>query len=95
MVRTLSSKKNFSANCKGSEEIEPLLSGDLIDSSISNPGHSSIGIPVNNSMDYAVCNSTNNLTNNLTNNSTNNLANNSRKENSNNQELSCFDQSHH
>jgi formylglycine-generating enzyme required for sulfatase activity len=77
MVRTLSSKKILSANCKDSEEIEPFLSGDLIDSSISNPGHSYIGIPVNYSMDYTICNSTNKSTNNLTNNSTNNLTNNS------------------
>ena len=47
MVRTLTHEKKFSANRKGSEEIEPLLSGDLIENSISNSTHSSIGIPVN------------------------------------------------
>ena len=60
MVRTLIPEKIFSANCRGSEETEPLLSGDLIDSSISNSTHSSIGIPVNSPMNDAVHNSTTN-----------------------------------
>jgi formylglycine-generating enzyme required for sulfatase activity len=58
VVRTLTPGKKFSANCKGSEEIEPLLSGDLINSSISNSTHSSIGISVNNPVNDPVSSST-------------------------------------
>jgi len=83
-VRTLISKRVFPGNCKGSEEIEPLLSGDLIDNSINNPSHNSIGIPVNNPMDDAVRNSMNNSMHNSTNNPVKNSINSSMNNSVNN-----------
>jgi len=81
-VRTLILEKKFSSHSKGSEEIKPLISGDLIDSSISNSIYS-CSIPVNNSMDTAVRNSMNDSLNNQVNDpissSMNNSINNSIK----------------
>lgn len=66
MVRTLIPEKKFSSHCKGSEEIEPLISGGLVNSSISNSLHS-CGVPVNNPMDNTVRNSMNDSINNQVN----------------------------
>jgi len=82
-VRTLISEKKFSLHYKGSEEIEPLISGDLIDSSISNSIHS-CGVPVNNPMDNAVRNSMSDPTNNQVNDPISNSLNNSLNNSSNN-----------
>jgi formylglycine-generating enzyme required for sulfatase activity len=76
-VRTLIPKRFFPGNCKGPEEIEPLLSSDLIDRPISSLNHSSIDIPVNNPMDDAVRNSKNDPINSSINNSINTSLNNS------------------
>jgi formylglycine-generating enzyme required for sulfatase activity len=59
-VRTLIYEKIFSTNSKGSEEIEPILSGDSINSSIGDSIHSSIDILLSSSTDDTVRNSMNN-----------------------------------
>ncbi|HEY3362661.1 MAG TPA: formylglycine-generating enzyme family protein [Methanosarcina sp.] len=69
-MRTLIPKRVFPGNCKCPEEIEPLLSSDLIDRPISSPTHSSFNVPVNNLMDNAV----HNLMNNSMDNSIENLS---------------------
>ena len=64
MVRTLIPEKKFSLRCKGSEEIEPLKSGGLVNGSISNSIHS-CGVSVNNPIDNVVHNSMRDSMNNL------------------------------
>jgi formylglycine-generating enzyme required for sulfatase activity len=44
MVRTLTPKRNFPEECKGSEEIKSLSSDDLIENSSSSPMRNSIGM---------------------------------------------------
>ena len=56
MVRTLTPEKNFPEECKGSEEIEPLLSDDLIE----DPIRSSIRSSINNSIDNSASSSMSN-----------------------------------
>lgn len=73
-MRTLIPKRVFAENCKCSEEIEPLLSSDLIDRPISSPTHNSFDTPVNNLMDDAVRNSINGSVNNSMDNSIENLS---------------------
>jgi len=56
MVRTLTPEKNFPEECEGSEEIEPLLSDDLIE----DPIRSSIRSSINNSIDNSASSSMSN-----------------------------------
>lgn len=57
MVRTLTPKKNFPEECEGSEEIEPLLSDDLIEDPIRRSISSSINKSIENSASISMCNS--------------------------------------
>lgn len=57
MVRTLTPEKNFPEECEGSEEIEPLLSDDLIEDPIRRSISSSINNSIENSARISMCNS--------------------------------------
>ena len=60
MVRTLTPEKNFPEECKGSEEIEPLLSDDLIEDPIRRSISSSINNSIENSARVSMCSSISN-----------------------------------
>lgn len=58
MVRVLISEKTFFENCKGSEGVEPILSGGSINRSISDSSYSPVHITENSPVDDAVQTST-------------------------------------
>ena len=60
MVRTLTPEKNFPEECEGSEEIEPLLSDDLIEYPIMSSISSSISSSINNSIENSASSSMSN-----------------------------------